>query len=499
MVTNIRTTFSVIYESDSSETSSDDLVSVVDMTQPITTSTKSYSPVHVYNGEELVIDRDNLGVFLGDYLSDDVKEAATSVPSSIRDSFVDLTTLSNEDNLLNVHDKTFKSTTETVPNPLLFAKTIQPEGSMFVSPASHFLDADLAASVASRANFDPRSTIEYKTGISLGMRRGIGIVIDTTVDSVLSSVLEDEDIAEYAIHALKRTTDLILSQFTDNDYFTVFSTDGVFNGVPIQDNENTSLSGLYRSESATLDYIRDQMIDYFDNISPLSLCQQTSIPRSMRVEEHADTPRMEAIVSASNYICAAQSSDVTLETVIAERVESLIGFSTSQQNMSDSHPLPAGSPLYLVVISLGSIFHESFPTSLSKQLTSNNSNIIPIILRLTLEQFDDTNPSWRQKSPYFARKAACTLNGMYFEVDVLQMKEGLEEEEVSVDIIHRFEYTQDAKQLIKIERDLENFFFAHCFSIFRYIGPQCDGSMCSIKDSGLNIPISMHIGIEPFL
>ncbi|GKT36017.1 hypothetical protein ADUPG1_009058, partial [Aduncisulcus paluster] len=160
---------------------------------------------------------------------------------------------------------------------------------------------------------------------------------------------------------------------------------------------------------------------------------------------------------------------------------------------------PAGSPLYLVVISLGSIFHESFPTSLSKQLTSNNSNIIPIILRLTLEQFDDTNPSWRQKSPYFARKAACTLNGMYFEVDVLQMKEGLEEEEVSVDIIHRFEYTQDAKQLIKIERDLENFFFAHCFSIFRYIGPQCDGSMCSIKDSGLNIPISMHIGIEPFL
>ncbi|GKT31469.1 hypothetical protein ADUPG1_005899 [Aduncisulcus paluster] len=516
-----------------------EMTSVKDLSMKLSDPSDKESPLYsTLSGEYLDVDRGSIGVFIPDFISDEIKEDAHSIPTNIYDLYVNIVqnTPSSQMKQYNISSNSYS----LVQSPLLFSRVIPPSGLIYMTPSMNILDSRLDTSLKQRVTFDPRSTGSWKSAVSLKLLRGAVVILDTSFDAYIADIINaDNDIFEKLMRLMWRTTDLVLTQFSSSDYISIVSTDGEFDGniarISSSSRKNVSdldgysdIPGLFRVDDVILKAARSEVKEYFSSIDVTTyLANKQHTTHESREMDNQDD-RMLAITLACDLLRTAVDTVVKLSDTFEDRINNLIGRSATALSMSTSHPLPAGSPLHLFVVSMGAIFHQYFTIELVSKLKSNDffSAIIPIFLYLDIDVLSQNSipgfdvdfqtiplPHFRHSSKHNLNSAMCNTNGLLLAVDIISHIEGWadngDDEETCVstsDIIHRYSYGCDSNQMRSIEDKIESFVFSHCFSIFRAFHHKSDSSftsdsfsLCPISTARSSLPVMMISYLEYFL
>ncbi|GKT28993.1 hypothetical protein ADUPG1_000982, partial [Aduncisulcus paluster] len=359
------------------------------------------------------------------------------------------------------------------------------------------------------ASYDSRLTMSYNSISTKGFRRGIVIFIDTFADSALAEVIEDTDDGAYVLQLMGRLVDRLVSTFGDNDYVSIVSSDGVYDGHPlIVDDSMSDYKGLGNTHKETLNAIRDNLDSYFSDTVSVEV-----VPNNL-----INDKREEKLLLSMLLLNNSVDTSVSLETILEERLANNFGFSATQAALSDStHPLPNGSPLYLFHVSLGA-FTASHTTLLNNLLYGKSEydgkkfqgigiGITPFLFRLNTETLLSSSSTTRvhSMSEENARESLCVNEGFYTSIDVLYYIDNIAMDASTLpsESISSLFISNDAvEQVHEAVFEAQGFCINHAHSMMRYYVsrfmdvPESDLTAESIVDS---TPVTMRMHWDPIL
>eukprot|EP00764_Aduncisulcus_paluster_P002927 gnl/Carplike_NY0171/1440_a1957_380.p1 GENE.gnl/Carplike_NY0171/1440_a1957_380~~gnl/Carplike_NY0171/1440_a1957_380.p1 ORF type:complete len:645 (+),score=92.05 gnl/Carplike_NY0171/1440_a1957_380:62-1996(+) len=270
-------------------------------------------------------------------------------------------------------------------SPTNFLTFTSLNGSQMVYPALFDTDPSISSiSLKSRTNRSSLTNSFHRYALTLGIRRGIVILLDTSFDSSLQGILSSGLAPFYLATMASEVVSLILS-LSLADYVGIVSSDGAWNGhVCFQGSdlegslglETESTGGLSVANSHLQDVLSAQIMEYMYSLVDSLHTDSSQFVSNKSSSQHAKNshPLFAATEKAVNMLRAAVDPQTSLKRVIEEKQNNIYGMSKSLSNFSSTRPLPAGSPLILHVISLGGSVHPYYSFFL-RRLLNDHLNI----------------------------------------------------------------------------------------------------------------------------
>ncbi|GKT34915.1 hypothetical protein ADUPG1_008179 [Aduncisulcus paluster] len=414
--------------------------------------------------------------------------SSSSIVEALRSSFV-----SNQSPSCDISESMEVECSDETSSVVSLSGVIS-NSSMLYYPAAAFLHPSLPVDVSYRAKYDPASSLSIKSSSFSGFRRGIAIIIDTTIDETIKYFLDSEDgLVTSAINILRDISDMILSGLTPLDYFTILSTDGEYNGsLEASSDSCTHFRGLAKATPLTVSKARLSLADYFEgmNISSLQTLTVQDLSFSSFVND-AQSSISQAFQDAASLLFSSLTSNVGAQTVLREKLASSplgsanINVSPSKMfNISSNRPLVSPSPLYIICISLGSLFPHSFSSFFYSNIDIHNTYnpIIPIFYRVSLASFAKDNGlvsgiHYIDNTEMTLRRIVKERNGIYELIDVSKYHElgggsvhqNIDEISGVLDGLNLWYHGSESSILKGIDDRMTKFFTQHAFRLFRLL------------------------------
>ncbi|GKT22819.1 hypothetical protein ADUPG1_012232 [Aduncisulcus paluster] len=329
----------------------------------------------------------------------------SSISHSLASSFEDLKA---------VHSSSSENEHLNEDSEFMWNIIADPSGASFFYPSVYMTSSSiLTSSLRTRSLYDRRYSNVYANSSSLGMRRGVVFLIDTSIDPILSEIMKSS-VSIYILNILYRSIMNVFESLGDNDWLGIVSGDEVWQGgIMMVDsdfncsNPNGDLEdiddtdrlkyGLMQLRDETIrSVVRNELSTYFESLfTYVNDSISSTAVFSTNLTVSGNSPFVSISAASSTYdaennhplfgsttagltaLSSAINPTVSLKTVLKERLRSDLGWSSSQQNMSSFRPLPHSSPLHMFVFSLGSCIHFYYPQFLLKErrrLLSEYSN-----------------------------------------------------------------------------------------------------------------------------
>ncbi|GKT15676.1 hypothetical protein ADUPG1_010763 [Aduncisulcus paluster] len=136
------------------------------------------------------------------------------------------------------------------------------DGTNISYPAFNYYDKNSYSSLLSRALSDPRSSVLYKSLVSLDIPRAFVIIIDPSIPSSIYDAINSQNssvmdmFASVTVSLLRETVQFMLSQLAEGDVISIVSTDGSYIGGiergDISSISNSSVMDMFASVTVSL-------------------------------------------------------------------------------------------------------------------------------------------------------------------------------------------------------------------------------------------------------
>ncbi|GKT33243.1 hypothetical protein ADUPG1_007218 [Aduncisulcus paluster] len=309
----------------------------------------------------------------------------------------------------------------TVSNFASYTKIIGAGGVELVYPGVYNAQCNdgSAITVENRVDRSPLSNRVILESNANSLRRGVVILLDTTIDSYLLDVLRYcvggniysqktqqsdifsssmDDVSSSSIvltyHTLLLSVLSSMLNFIDSlasdTYLAVVSTDGLWRGdlspqsaLMIKEcygdyTSETMTGGLTRMTTSAKEALIGNLSKYIASISSF---EDHVVPSRISFADAEDSPMFAATSLGIRILRAAVDPSIDLSTIVAEKISTLGQMSESERDLltTAGRPLSRGSPLSLVTFSIGSTPPPYYMIWLRKQLNSiPGAPILPI-------------------------------------------------------------------------------------------------------------------------
>ncbi|GKT32464.1 putative ubiquitin/ribosomal protein S27a fusion protein, partial [Aduncisulcus paluster] len=286
---------------------------------------------------------------------------------------------------------------------------------------------DASVSIEDRMTRDPREQQVIYNSNSFNMRRGVVVVIDTTIDDKLLALLsntiggdvfQESQISSASTSTTKSTTDeqitltyesLVLSlmaslvdyieTLNDNTYLAIVDTSGEWRGHLFPESSTAAKTcygqvtstvrtgGLTKLTTDTKQSLQDNLKRYFWSLSSLDDHVITTSTTAAHAE--SSNPLFTATSLGIELLRSAVEPTVDIMTIIEEKNMTVSQASMTERNelTSTARPLAQGSPLSLVFMSLGSTPHPYFLIWLKHQLkTIPGAPVLPMWVYIDMQK-----------------------------------------------------------------------------------------------------------------
>ncbi|GKT29882.1 hypothetical protein ADUPG1_014859 [Aduncisulcus paluster] len=247
------------------------------------------------------------------------------------------------------------------------------DGDQLAYPARHFLDSSISStSLHSRCHYNPLTSNAFLNSITLGMSRGIVLLIDLSLDSSTAAFLKSP-FGAYFLTTMASECITFINTLSSTDYIAVLSTDDswdgqlFYSGSDMEDEctssstTEDSVGGLSAATDAVKALLNEEIIEYFHTLDISSLIDTQIVSDSSSYQHaHESHPLFQTTQSAFTMLRAGIDPTISLSEIIDERLSSVLGYSSTEQNLKSGRPLPKDSPLMIYSVSFGATIHPSY-------------------------------------------------------------------------------------------------------------------------------------------
>ncbi|GKT35362.1 hypothetical protein ADUPG1_008536, partial [Aduncisulcus paluster] len=264
-------------------------------------------------------------------------------------------------------------------SPLSYIRLVSNAGTEYSYPARFYTDPSIQTpDISTRLSRDPRLDQYFTRSITFGLQRGIVLILDLSMDEatrrIMNSPLQKYILADYATLVIST-----LQTFSNDDYISILSTDGYWNGKLWFSNSDlntscegtssstsaTDMGGLVRAKNSVKESLASELIEYFFELDVTDLINDSENYISSSASAafaQSDHPVFTYLDKAVTLLRSAINPEVSMTQVLKEAATNPFGFSTTLASMGKSRPLPVGTPLFPIIFSLGSGIHPYFLT-----------------------------------------------------------------------------------------------------------------------------------------
>ncbi|GKT25499.1 hypothetical protein ADUPG1_013061 [Aduncisulcus paluster] len=291
-------------------------------------------------------------------------------------------------------------------------------------------DKNSYSSLLSRALSDPRSSVLYKSLVSLDIPRAFVIIIDPSIPSSIYDAINSQNssvmdmFASVTVSLLRDTVQFMLSQLAEGDVISIVSTDGSYiGGIEMGDissisvgyedesisnysifdtgedplfscsdeldatsNENWCSTGAVQVTETILLSLEDNLDEYFSELETNFYSMINVTSQRTSYSSASKNRLVRSIKRAHDILISSVDSDVSIFTIYHQKLDNPVGLSRSASLIDDVRPISLGSPLFLGVVSLYSSINAHERQMISDIL--NNEELlftIPIFLSLGVD------------------------------------------------------------------------------------------------------------------